>query len=160
MDESARNREWQFGFRLFCVMAVCGAFIFVAADAVFSQDNPAGSDRLVFFRDLYHEAKEHAFVIEPDDQIFGDRGVAVHQIVFIYDDDCPPCEAAVEKLISVVHKYERSVYLILKHRKYIPEPLLKQLHLLRMPVVFIDGKFAEGWDFPGFLQPFVEDCGC
>lgn len=160
MEENTSHRKRRYGFRLIWMMAVWGVFVFFAADAVFPKDDPADNERLVFFRELFHEAKEHAFAIEPDDQVFGDRGVAIHQIVLIYNDDCPACENAVEKLISVVLKHDKSVYLIVKHRKHIPEPLLKQLDLSRMPVVFIDGKFAEGWDFPGFLQPFVEDCGC
>ena len=109
---------------------------------------------------MYADAPEHVFPIGSNDQVFGDRGTAIHQIVMIYDDACPPCEAVMEKLIAVVHSHDQAVYLIVKHRRHTPALLLHRLDIIRIPAVYIDGKYAEGWNYQDFLQPFIDDCGC
>ena len=67
---------------------------------------------------------------------------------------------AKEKLTAMVEKHEMSVYLVIKNVRSMSAGNLIDLNVTSFPAVFIDGKLAQGWEVPGFLDPFLEDCGC
>ena len=117
-------------------------------------------NNLLYYRFLYDTAKPNHFTIEPQDSVFGEKGIAVHQIILLFKDGCLYCKKAKEKLTATVEKHELSVYLVLKNASSMSPVKLKDLNVARLPAVFIDGKLAEGWELPGFLDPFLEDCGC
>jgi uncharacterized membrane protein/glutaredoxin len=118
------------------------------------------NENLHYYRYLYDKAEKHAFTIDPKDAIIGEKAIALYQIVLIYKDKCFHCRKAKEKLTTIVKNHDTAVYLILKNHKYLSEKLLTSLKIRQLPVVFIDGKRADGWDVPGFLKEFTDDCGC
>lgn len=117
-------------------------------------------NNLLYYRYLYDTAKPKFFLIEPQDKVIGEKGIAVHQIILFFKDGCPYCNKANEKLTGMVEKHEMSVYLVIKNVRSLSPDNLNNLNVARLPAVFIDGKLAEGWEVPGFLDPFLEDCGC
>ena len=118
------------------------------------------ANNLLYYRYLYDTAKPTNFLIEPQDKVIGEKGIAVHQIILFFKDGCPHCKMAKEKLTAMVEKHEMSVYLVIKNVRSLSAGNLNHLNVTRFPTVFVDGKLAEGWEVPGFLDPFFEDCGC
>jgi hypothetical protein len=51
-------------------------------------------------------------------------------------------------------------YLVLKNFQSLSAEELDRFGISRVPAVFINGKMAEGWDVPGFLDEFTAGCGC
>lgn len=117
-------------------------------------------ENLGFSEYQYRNSPYRQFAWGPDEEIVGDRRRAVHEIVLFYKDGCKHCKKAREKLVGLVQKYPREVYLVLKNTKEVPPELLKELQIDRVPEVFINGKRAAGWDIPGFLDKYTEDCDC
>ena len=105
-------------------------------------------------------SRYHEFEIAPSDTVIGEKGVAIHQIVMFYKDNCNHCRLAKKKLAEIVTQHDMAVYLVLKNVKNLTARQLKRLDVTKTPAVFIDGKMAAGWEVSGFLDVFTQDCGC
>jgi uncharacterized membrane protein/glutaredoxin len=117
-------------------------------------------ENLQYYKYLYNKSENHEFEIVPSDILFGEKGVAIHQIVMLYKDSCNHCRLAREKLSHIVNQNDMAVYLVLKNVEGFTLHQLKKLGVTKAPAVFIDGKMAVGWEIPGFLNEFTNDCGC
>lgn len=117
-------------------------------------------DNLAYYRYLYDKAPVYYFGIGPRDAVVGEPGIAIHQIVCFYREACPHCRQAKNHLIPMVKRHDTAVYLVLKNAAHLSADTLQSLDIQRVPAVFIDGKFAAGWQLDGFLDRFVNDCGC
>lgn len=117
------------------------------------------SDNLQYQQYLYQSSVVHEFAVESTDQVIGEEE-AVHQIVLIYKNTCRSCKIAKKELSQVVKQNSAAVYLIMKNHQDLPVERLKELGVEHVPAVFINGRRALGWDMPGFLDQFTEDCGC
>ena len=113
-----------------------------------------------FYQYLYEKSPKHDLTISDNDIVVGEKAIAIHQITLFYKDNCNHCFTARNKLIDIVRSHESAVYLVLKNARTIPKQQLNSLEITKLPAVFIDGKFAQGWMVPGFLEKFTEDCGC
>lgn len=118
------------------------------------------TENVSYLKYMHLRSQEHSFSIEPDDAVIGKPGLAQHQITLIYKDGCLYCTKAKEELSRTVGTYPTAVYLLLKDYRKISRQRLEEIEVKRAPAVFIDGRRAEGWDVPGFLAPYTEDCGC
>jgi len=118
------------------------------------------NENLQYYQYLYHTAEYHEFDIVPADEVIGEIGLAIHQIVMFYKDSCNHCRKAKEKLSAIVQENDMAVYLVLKNVKDFTPHQLQALNVSQTPTVFIDGKKAAGWEVPGFLNEFTRDCGC
>lgn len=132
----------------------------LGADGTALLEDDGGQSAWKEYLHRHQQAEVHVFHVEAEDRVVGERGVAIHQIVLICDRHRHECQSARETLISLVQQHDRAVYLILKNRKNLSEEHLRKLNLGTAPVVYIDGRRAEGWEVPGFLEYFAEDCGC
>ena len=118
------------------------------------------SRNLEYARFLYKQEKTVDFSISPDDEVFGDKALAVHCIVLIYKDGCPHCRAAREKLIPIAMEHPETIYLITKNYDTLQDKSIGDQPIRNVPLIYVDGKRAEGWELPEFFRPFIEDCGC
>jgi uncharacterized membrane protein/glutaredoxin len=119
-------------------------------------------DNLEYYRYLYESAQPLQLRVEAGDTVVGERAVAPHQIVLFYKRGCVHCQAAREKLTAVVQRHENAVHLIVKDVQRLPDAEHTRLknQTAQLPAVFINGKHAAGWEVPGFLERFTQDCGC
>jgi glutaredoxin len=118
------------------------------------------SENLQYYSYLHNQSKAHEFTIAPTDKVIGEKAIALHQILLVYKDGCSHCERAKTKLSLSVRKHHLAVYLVMKNIDSLSKAQLKQFGITRVPVVFIDGKRADGWEMPGFMDAYFEDCGC
>lgn len=124
------------------------------------QEQEIVSKNLQFFRYLYYDSPKHSIEITAKDIVVGEGAYANHQIVLIYKDGCRFCARAKQKLTKAVAEHKLAVYLVMKNYQDIDPETLKLWGVERVPQVFIDGRAAKGWDIPGFLEEFTDDCGC
>jgi uncharacterized membrane protein/glutaredoxin len=117
-------------------------------------------DNLDYYRYLHHSSTHHSFTVAQDDAVIGEPAIALHQIVLLHKDGCGHCRAAKEKLTEIVQRYDRAVYLVVREVSRMAPSELERLQVRQVPAVFVDGRFAEGWQVPGFLDAFTLDCGC
>lgn len=117
-----------------------------------------GSKNLSFAQYLHHTAPKHKFEINKEDAVYGSE-TALHEIVLIYKKGCGQCRRAKEKLIPFTQGFPDAVYLVLKNFSTIPKTRLKELQVKHVPMVFVNGREAKGWDLPGFFDEYL-DCGC
>ena len=117
-------------------------------------------DNLDYYRYRYQISPAHRFEASPADTVEGEPAIALHQIVLFYKFDCSHCKEARKQLSQTVHRHDTAVYLLLKEVGPMDTALLERYGIEGVPAVFIDGRRAKGWQVPGFLTPFVEDCGC
>ena len=147
---------------LFClvfVSSVLGVNLFETHHALTIEKQKL-SNNLFYHQYHFDEQIKHEFIIDPGDNVIGEKAIALHQIVLIYRDGCSSCKQSKEKLSALVKDHGMAIYLLLKNVDTLPKTLLEVLNITHVPVVFIDGKQADGWELPGFMDPFVEDCGC
>ena len=115
---------------------------------------------LDYYRYRHQASPAHRFEPSPTDTVVGEPAIALHQIVLFYKDGCSHCKEARKRLSRAVHRHDTAVYLLLKETGRMDTALLQRYGIEGVPAVFIDGRRARGWQVPGFLAPFVEDCGC
>jgi len=115
---------------------------------------------LEYFHYVYRNSPLHSLPVSEDDQVIGDPELAIHQIVLVYKEGCRHCRATREKLTATVQAHLDGVYLVLKNFQSFSAEELDRFGISRVPAVFINGKRAEGWDAPGFLDEFTAGCGC
>jgi uncharacterized membrane protein/glutaredoxin len=153
------------------VMAVFAVTLLISTNIVFGsnffetkfqleREQEKLKENLTYHEYLYGKSKQHQFDVNVGDHVIGEKGIAIHQIVLLYKDGCKHCGKAKKKLSRIVKKNENAVYLLLKNVKSLSRTQLEELKAARVPSVFVDGKMAAGWDVPGFLDKFTEDCGC
>ena len=80
--------------------------------------------------------------------------------MFLYKDGCNHCRRSKEKLINAVVESDGAVYLVMKNVSANSKQKMSQWDVSKVPAVFVDGKRALGWEVPGFLNKFTENCGC
>jgi glutaredoxin len=119
----------------------------------------AGKD-LAYYQYLHDRSPAHDLVVSPGDTVVGEPAIAVHQIVCFYKDGCSHCRDAKKRLTEIVRGHDTAVYLVMKNVASITEDRLRDYEVKRVPAVFIDGRRARGWQVTGFLDRYVEDCGC
>ena len=124
-----------------------------------SERNKLGQN-LEYFHYLYRNSPLHSIPVSAADRVIGDPELAIHQIVLVYKEGCRHCRASREKLTVAVLAHQEGVYLVLKNFQSFSVEELDRFGILRVPAVFINGKRAEGWDVPGFLDEFTAGCGC
>ena len=117
-------------------------------------------NNLEYSRFLHQSSPMNIFEVLPGDTIVGEPEKAKHQIVLLYKEGCLYCRNAKERLVDIVRKNEAAVYLLMRETGRIPPTTLEAMRLRQVPAVFIDGRYAEGWQVPGFLEFFTRDCGC
>jgi len=118
------------------------------------------SQNLDYYKFIHTQADKFNFKIEDGDEVHGEPGIAIHQMVLLYKDGCSHCENAKEKLIKTVNEYETAVYLLLKNYTSFTRQALEEMKVDKAPILFINGQMAIGWEIPGFLDNYTEDCGC
>ena len=118
------------------------------------------NSNLQYYSYLHKQSKIYEFAIAPSDRVVGEKAFAGHEILLIYKDGCTHCARAKEKLSTWVREHHLAVYLVMKNIDGISKEHLRQLGITRVPVVFIDGKRADGWEIPGFMDEYLNDCGC
>jgi uncharacterized membrane protein/glutaredoxin len=151
---------WGYGMPLLLALTIfLGLNLFATQKQLMAEQKKLGTN-LNYFQYLYRNSPLHPIPITANDQVVGDPDVAIHQIVLIYKDGCRHCLAAEEKLAEEVKKNPEGVYLVMKNFRNFSAEELDKLGISRAPVVFINGKKAEGWDVPGFLDEFTAGCGC
>ena len=114
-------------------------------------------ENLQYHQYLYQSSNYQEFEIAPTDIVVGEKGVAIHQIVMLFKDNCDHCRKAKETLSALVREHEMAIYLVLKNVKDFTPDQLEKLQVTKTPAIFIDGKLAVGWEMPGFLDEFTED---
>lgn len=117
-------------------------------------------NNLEYYQYLYKASPVHDFTIEPGDLLLGEPAIALHEIVLFHKEGCGHCRKAKEQLSELVRKYDSAVYLVIKEVSRLSPSVLEKLQVRQVPAVFVDGRFAEGWQLPGFLDTFAKDCGC
>ena len=109
---------------------------------------------------VHGQQEEFELTRKPGDKVYGEPGIAIHQIVLIYKDGCPHCLLASDKLIKMVKEHDMAIYLIMKNYADMNKEMLKKMKVEHAPVVFINGRRADAWELPGFMKKFTDDCGC
>jgi hypothetical protein len=117
-------------------------------------------DVLSDYQNRYHSETLHLFIAGSRDTVIGEPAISAHQIVLISKEDCAPCREARERIEKRTLDHPTAVHLIIKDISSLSPSALQQLGVEQLPAVFVDGRFAEGWYLPGFLDTFVQDCGC
>jgi len=117
-------------------------------------------NNLSYYKYLYDTSAAHDLEAAPMDEVLGEPGIAVHQIVCFYKEGCSHCQKAKDRLTEIVYHHDTAVYLVMKNIAHVQPDRLQALNVNQVPSVFIDGKAAFGWQVPGFLDPFINDCGC
>jgi hypothetical protein len=117
-------------------------------------------DVLIDYQNRYHSGTLHLFIAGSRDTVIGEPAISAHQIVLISKKDCPPCIEARDLIERSVLTHPTAVHLIVKDISSFSPSAQQQLGVEQLPAVFVDGRFAEGWYLPGFLDTFVQDCGC
>jgi uncharacterized membrane protein/glutaredoxin len=119
-------------------------------------------ENLDYYSYRYETAQRLELRVQAGDAVVGERAVAPHQIVLFYKHGCGHCQAAREKLTAVVKRHENAVHLILKDVQRLTDVERARLkeQISKLPAVFVNGKHADGWEVPGFLDRFTLDCGC
>lgn len=133
---------------------------FLETKVLFQSEQRKIRNNLEYYRHLYQSSPLHSFTVAPADLVIGEPAIALHQIILLHKEGCVHCRAAKEKLADIVRKHDRAVYLVIKEASGISPSTLQGLQVQQVPAVFIDGRFAEGWQAPGFLETFTDDCGC
>jgi glutaredoxin len=151
---------WVYGLPLLLALTIFFGINLFAAQKQLVAEQKKLNTNLNYFQYLYRNSPLHPIAITAKDQVVGDPEVAIHQIVLVYKDGCRHCLAAKEKLAEEVQNYPEGVYLVLKNFRNFSSVELDRLGISRAPTVFINGKIAEGWDVPGFLDEFTDGCGC
>ena len=115
---------------------------------------------LDYYRYRHQSARFVNFAISPGDAVVGEPGMGLHQIVLLHKEGCSHCRRAKELLSDIVRKNNKTVYLVVKETSRLSGPALEEAGVRHVPAVFVDGRHAEGWQVPGFLEQFTEDCRC
>lgn len=126
----------------------------------YKREKEKNAKSLRYYLYLYEKSPKNDFTIDPGDIKTGFQNKQLIQLVLIYKDKCYYCKKAQKKLKEIVTKHSNIVYMIEKNYKNLSEERLKQLNIKKVPAVFINGKFAEAWDIPGFLTEFIKNCEC
>ena len=151
--------------RLTIISFQIGLIVFLGANLIETRhqlgiEQKKISENLQYYRYLYKKEAAHVFKINPEDTLIGDQDYSIHQIVLIYKDGCSHCQIAEKKLSEIVRNHDMAVHLILKNFKNISKTQLDELKVTKTPAVFINGRYAKGWEVHGFMSEFAEDCGC
>jgi uncharacterized membrane protein len=128
--------------------------------ALYKREQGKIQNNLEYYRYLYKASPLHSFNLESGDLLLGEPAIALHEIVLFYKEGCGHCRAAREKLAELVRKHDSAVYLVVREVSRMSPSALENLQVRQVPAVFIDGRLAEGWQLPGFLETFAKDCGC
>lgn len=118
------------------------------------------AQNLDYYRLLHEQAPVIAFDIDTSDTVIGEPAIAMHQVVLFQKENCEHCRAARERLKALVHRHDTGIYLLLKTVDPAQLQSLSTFGFEKVPAVFIDGRRALGWQMPGFMDIFTEDCGC
>ncbi len=117
-------------------------------------------ENLDYYRYRHQSAQFINFAVSPGDMVIGEPGIGMHQIVLLHKEGCGHCRQARERLSDIVRKHDRAVYLVVKETSSLGHAALEEMQVRHVPAVFVDGRHAEGWQVPGFLDQFTKDCGC
>lgn len=157
-----RRRELVYGLAVPILLAANVTLLagFLETQALLQREQAKIRNNLEYYRHLYQTSRVHSFDVAPGDLVIGEPAIALHEVVLFYKQGCAHCRAAKERLTELVQKHDTAVYLLMKDAERVSPATLQELQVHQVPAIFIDGRFAEGWQVDGFLDPFVEDCGC
>jgi len=116
-----------------------------------------GSMNLSFAHYRHSMATKHEFQINKEDTVYGNKAIAFHEIVLVYKDGCGQCLKAKEKLIPIAEENPDTIYLVLKKYSHFPAEVIEILNITHVPMVFVNGREAEGWDLPDFFADYIAD---
>lgn len=111
-----------------------------------------------FYNSQYQKSPYIDFEINDDDIVYAQNGHGLHTITIIYKKSCKHCQRAIEILKKFTISNQDTFALILKNYDSIQTSLKKKLDIKKVPAIYIDGKYTDGWESSDFMNNFT-DCG-